>query len=107
MFLAYFNSIPNKTEYENINCSAAVKYFLNEYKPAIIDFNYTKISRDKSRGAEFEKFYLVFNHNVIVYFDINNSTVKILFKDSNISKVDEIVRIVHNFKQKKIKEDFD
>lgn len=104
LFVAYFNSIPNKTEYENINCSAAVKYFLNEYKPAIIDFNYTKISRDKPRGAEFEKFYLVFNHNVIVYFDITHSTVKILFKDSNISKVDEIVRIVQNFKQKKIKD---
>jgi hypothetical protein len=56
LFVAYFNSIPNKTEYENINCSAAVKYFLNEYKPAIIDFNYTKISRDKPRGAEFENF---------------------------------------------------
>jgi hypothetical protein len=78
--------------------------FLNEYKPAIIDFNYTKISRDKPRGTEFVKFYFVFNLNVIVCFDITHSTVKILFKDSNISKVDEIVRIDHNFKQKKIKD---
>ena len=87
LFLAYFNAIPNFILEPTINCKKANKWFVENYRDEIKDFYFDKRYLDKSKSAEYDDIFYILYDDLIVYFDTNNSTVKCLFRNTDIAKV--------------------
>ena len=101
LFLAYFNAIPNFILEPTINCKKANKWFVENYRDEIKDFYFDKRYLDKSKSAEYDDIFYILYDDLIVYFDTNNSTVKCLFRNTDIAKVESIISGIKKFKERK------
>ncbi|MDQ2720672.1 MAG: AAA family ATPase [Bacteroidota bacterium] len=98
LFIAHFNSIPNVIDESGIDCKKANNWFTKIYKNHIIDWYYNKRSFRDNKKTEFDDiFYFLFD-DLIVDFDTNYSSVRFLFRKTEISKVEEIIRNIKKFK---------
>ena len=73
LFLAHFNTIPNFIHEINIDCKKANKWFIDNFKCEIKD----------------------------LYFDTNLSVVRLLFRKTDISKVETVLAGLKKFKERK------
>lgn len=103
LFTAHFNSIPNFIHEIEINCLKANSWFAEHYKNEIKDCYYSKIYRDQTKKAELDDIFYFLYEDLIVNFDVNQSKVRFLFKKTDISKIEHIIKESKKFKKRKIK----
>ena len=100
LFIAHFNTIPNYFNEISINCTKAHNWFIKNYENEILDLYYNKRYFNRNKNAEYEDIYYFLYEDLIVNFDRNQSVVRILFKKTSISKIEEILSGVKKFKEK-------
>ena len=103
LFLAHFNTIPNCILEVNIDCRKANSWFAENYKLHIKDLHYNKRYFRKTRSVEYDDIFYILFDDLIVYFDTNLSTVKFLFRETEITKIEKIITGIKKFKVKKEK----
>ena len=102
MYLAYFNRVPNFIHEIDINCKKADEWFYTNYKEEIKDHYFARryINRLSKSAALDDIFYFLFD-DLIVDFDTNQSIVRFLFRETNIERVEAIIKGVKKFKIRK------
>lgn len=103
LFIAHFNSIPNFINETNINCKKGSKWFVENFKDEIKDFYFDKLYLRNSKSAEYDDIFYFIYEDLIVDFDTNNSTVRFLFRKTDISKVEALISRIKKFKERKAK----
>jgi len=103
LFIAHFNSIPNFINETNINCKKGSKWFVENFKDEIKDFYFDKLYLRNSKSAEYDDIFYFIYEDLIVDFDTNNSTVRFLFRKTDISKVEALISRIKTFKERKAK----
>src|SRR6185437_502300 len=103
LFLAHFNAIPNFINEIKIDCKKANAWFAETYKSEIKDFYFDKRYYNGSKVAELDDVFYILYDDLIVYFDTNCSSVKVLFRETEMKKVEEVINGIKKFKEKKEK----
>ena len=103
LYLAYNNVIPNSIEEENINCRKANEWFMEKYNGEIKDVYYDKRHIRGSTKSQVDDIYYFLYDDLMVGFDTNCSTVKILFRKTDITKIEEVLAGIHKHMLKETK----
>ncbi len=104
LFIAYFNNIPNYIEEVNIDCKKANKWFAEQFESEIKVFYYNKRNLRRGAKAELDDVYYFLYEDLLVYFDINCSEVRFLFRNTVLEKVEAIIKDTLKFKKRKQKQ---
>ena len=100
LFSAYFGYIPNLWADQGIDCRKARAWFEENYKNEIEDSIFNKINIGSKKPEIDDVFYFLYE-DVLVDFDTNCSRIRILFKKTDIEKVEKIADGVSKFKERK------
>ena len=101
LYLAHFNKIPNFVNSINIDCRKALPWFIEQYKANIKDCHYDKIYLDSSKNAELDDVFFFLYEDLLVDFDTNCGRVRFLFRNTDTSRIEEIIQGIKKFKRKK------
>ena len=101
LFMAHFNTIPNFIHEIEIDCKKANSWFVTNYKTEISNYYFTKRYFNRSKEAEMDDLFYILYEDLLVDFDTNNSTVRFLFRKTNMDKIEPIISGIKNFKEKK------
>jgi hypothetical protein len=102
LFVAHFNAIPNFIHEVEIDCRKANVWFAENYRAEIKDYYYNKIySRDNNKVELDDIFYFIYD-DLLVDFDTNKSTVRFLFKRTEIAIIDAIISGLKKFKRRRV-----
>lgn len=101
LFMAHFNSIPNIISEKNIDCKKAGNWLRETFKNEIKDWYFNKRYFGENKKPEFDDVFYFLSPDLLVNFDTNRSIVRFLFKETGISKVEEIICCLKKFKAKK------
>lgn len=101
LFIAHFNLIPNYINEIKIDCRKANKWFLENYKSEIRDLHYNKRYLQRTKDAEYDDIFYFLYDDLIVDFDTNMSTVRFLFRKTDIAKVETVIGEIKKFKERK------
>jgi len=103
LFLAHFNSIPNFIDEIIIDCEKANKWFAEAYRTEIKDHYFDKRYYDGSKTAELDDIFYILYDDLLVNFATNCSTVRFLFRKTEITKVEAVINGIKIFKVRKAK----
>jgi len=100
-YSVYFQKVPNFIGEKNIDAWEANNWFVDEYDKDIQDYYFTRLygSGDKS---PYDLYYILKN-DVLVNIDMRLSKVRILFKDTAFSEIEELAEKFRKFKRVKDK----
>jgi len=84
LFMAHFNAIPNFIHEINIDCRKANLWFIETYHSEILDWYYDKRYLERNKKAEYDDIFYFLYDDLIVDFDTNCSTVRFLFRKTDI-----------------------
>ena len=101
LFVAKFNRIPNFINEIKINCKKANIWFADKYQGEIKDSHYTRIYYGEKRKAEIDDIFYFLYDDLMVYFDTQASIVRFLFRNTDIIKVEAVIRKIKKFKERK------
>lgn len=103
LFLFHFNTIPNFFDEVQIDCKKANKWFVRSFQEEIKDCYYDKRYFNRNKHAEYDDIFYFLYDDLIVNFDTNCSSVKFLFRKTDINQVEEIILSFEPFQGKYIK----
>ena len=103
LFAAHFNSIPNLISEIKINCTKANLWFVENYKTEIKDVHFIKRHFNGSKQSIYDDIFYILYEDLLVDFDNDNSIVRFLFRQTAISKVEDIIKTIKKFKERKEK----
>jgi tRNA uridine 5-carbamoylmethylation protein Kti12 len=101
LFLFHFNTIPNFFDEVQIDCKKANKWFVRSFQEEIKDCYYDKRYFNRNKHAEYDDIFYFLYDDLIVNFDTNCSSVKFLFRKTDINQVEEIIAGIKKFKERK------
>ena len=101
LFVAHFNSIPNFIREIDINCKNARAWFSEHYQPELKDVYYNKGYFNGSKKREIGDILYLLYEDLLVDFDATNSSVRFLFRKTELSKVEAIANAIRKFKNRK------
>ncbi len=101
LFIAKFNALPNYIKEENINCKNADKWFRGFYVNEIQDFYFSKSPSHISAQSEISEIFYFLDTDLIVIFNFNYSSVKLLFRHTEVEKVEDIIKKLKKYKHTK------
>ncbi|WP_158857628.1 AAA family ATPase [Lunatibacter salilacus] len=100
LYLTKLQKIPNCIEEENIRVKKAHEWFKETYKDQIQDFNFNKRRDNHKKNSVFEDVFYFLWDDLIVNFDFESGSVRLLFKDTTDAKVNELVNELSQFRKK-------
>lgn len=101
LFIAHFNTIPNYFNEIELDCEKAHLWFVENYEKDIVDVYFNKRYYQRNKSAEFEDVFYFLYEDLIVNFDMNICVVRVLFRNTDISKIYHITEGVKKFKLRK------
>jgi hypothetical protein len=101
LFIAHFNCIPNVIEERRINCKKANTRFKETFKAEIKDSYFNKRYFKGNRTSEYDDIFYFLYDDLIVDFDTNYSTVRFLFRKTDITKVEKLLLAIKKFRERK------
>jgi len=99
LFIYRFNVIPNCTPCFKINCKKANKWFLETYRADLKDCYYNRRYHTPRKAELDEIMYFLFD-DLCVYFNIENSSVKFLYRKTENDLVDNVISGIKKFHAK-------
>ncbi len=103
LFAAHFNYIPNLIVEQDIDCMKANQWFLDHYEPDINDFYFSRRFYKKSNKSDLDDVFYFLHEDLMVDFDMNQSVCRLLFRKTDIVKVEEIAKGLGKFRNRKQK----
>lgn len=103
LYLAHFNVIPNMIQEIDIDCRKAIPWFAKTYQGQIKDVYYNKRYFNRSSKAEIDDVFYFIHDDIMINFDTNRSSARVLFRHTTMEKVDKVVADIVAFKKKKQK----
>lgn len=103
LFSACFNAIPNLISEINIDCKKANPWFAAAYAHEIKDHYFLKRYFNESKKAELDDIFYFLYDDLIINFDTNCTTVRLLFKKTALETVETIIARMKKFKIKRRK----
>jgi tRNA uridine 5-carbamoylmethylation protein Kti12 len=100
LFVAHFNAVPNLISEIAIDCRRANRWFEKKYLPEIKKKYFIKRYFDGSKKAEYDDIYYILDEDLLVNFDTNCSTVRFLFAETELAKVEALSRAIKRFKKR-------
>lgn len=104
LFTAYFNAVPNIIDESDINSDKANEWFYEKYKQEIRVHHFAKRVINSGEFAELDDSIYALYDDLMILFDINSSKVKFLFCNTDLQKVNDIVKSIHKFRKKRTPE---
>lgn len=101
LYIAHFNIIPNIISEINIDCKKANKWFTKTYDSNVKNNYFLKRYFDGSKNAELDDIYYFIFDDLMVDFDSANDTIRFLFSQTDIVKVESLIKEIKRFKKKK------
>lgn len=101
LFVAHFNTIPNFINELKIDCKKANEWFAIAYRTEIKDLHFGKEYYNQSKKIELDDVFYILYDDLIVNFDINNSTVRFLFRKTEIAKIEAVISEIKKFTKRK------
>ena len=101
LFAAHFNSIPNLISEIKINCTKANLWFVENYKTEIKDVHFIKRYFNGSKQSIYDDIFYFLYEDLLVDFDNDNSIVLFLFRQTAISKVEDIIKTIKKLRKEK------
>jgi len=102
LYAAYFKQVPNLIEEITIDCKRANNWFIKNYATDIKNYFYYKAHYDQHKTAKiFEQYYILFE-DLIIYFAVGASVVRFLYRNTDLNKVEQIVKGINRFRKRKI-----
>ena len=102
-YFAYFNVIPNRISESSIDCRKANLWFAEFNKAEIKDVYFKKRYFAKSTKAEYDDIFYILYEDLIVNFDTGCEVVRFLFRNTDYSKVENLITQIKRFKKRVIK----
>ena len=103
LFVAHFNSIPNFISEHLIDCVKANNWFIENYKTEIKDMYFKGRCFEMIKQSMFEDIFYFLYEDLLVYFEYSQNIVRFLFRQTAISKVEDVIKTLKKFKQRKKK----
>ena len=100
LFYYFYEKIPNKISETDIDVNAARLWFLDAYGGEVVDHFFLKSCYANSETAILDDAIYRLQIDLIVYFDIQWSIIRYLFKDTPIAFVENLVAELNAFKIK-------
>ena len=104
LFLAYFNEIPNCIQEIHIDCKKASNWLVNNHIDDISDWYFSKRYFNGNRQAEYDDIFYFLDKDLLVNFDTSRSICRFLFKRTEMSKIEEIIKGIKKFKDHRVKQ---
>jgi SpoVK/Ycf46/Vps4 family AAA+-type ATPase len=101
LFLFHFNAIPNFIDEINIDCKKANQWFIRCFQEEIKECYFDKRYFNRNKNAEYDDIFYFLYDDLIVNFDTNCSSVKFLFRKTEINQVEEIIAGIKKFRERK------
>ena len=101
LYMAHYNRIPNIIGEKEINCKRAMNWFSKTFHSDIKESYFNKYMWGSKTKPEIDNIFFFLFEDLMVNFDNQSSYVRILFKNTDISKIEEIIRKIRKFKQTK------
>jgi hypothetical protein len=101
LYLTKLQKIPNSIEEENIKVKHANEWFKETYKDQIQDSYFNKRRDNRKKDSFFENVFYFLWDDLIVNFDFESRSVRILFKDTTEVKVNELLKELVQFRKKR------
>lgn len=106
LFVAHFNAIPNLISEITIDCKRANRWFEKQYQGEIKNKYFIKRYFDGSKSAEFDDVFYILYEDLLVNFDTNCSTVRFLFSQTEVPKVESVIKAIKMFKKRNSRKAF-
>lgn len=101
LFVAHFNRVPHLVIEKKVDAKKACTWFETEYASAIWQrYNLKRPFEGSNQVALFHAFFLL-QDDLLVFFDINRSTVRFLFHQTNEAFVDALSAKIRSFRKRK------
>jgi len=101
LFLFNFNAIPNFIHEINIDCKKANQWFIRSFQEEIKDCYFDKRYFNRNKNADYDDIFYFLYDDLIVNFDTNCSSVKFLFRKTEINQVEEVIAGIKKFRERK------
>ena len=101
LFVTKFNIIPDIIIETKINCKKANEWFMERYQSEIKEYHYNVYGNRNNKYPQNGELYYYIDEDFLVNIHITNDTVRLLFKKSNLEKVEEIRNGIKKFRLKK------
>lgn len=99
LFVAHFNMLPNLIGDRDIDCIKANEWFVKMFKEEIKDYYFKKVHLKGTQESEYKDcFYFVYD-DLIVNFDVEESLVRLLYKTTELAKVQALAGKLKAFKK--------
>lgn len=103
LYAVYFDKMPNIISESSINVEKAMDWFLQTYAPSVKDCFHIKRCLKEKCKAELDAVFFFLDTDLMVNFDANLKIVRLLFRNTDIQKVEEIADGICEFKKTKDK----
>ncbi|WP_154859295.1 AAA family ATPase [Cyclobacterium xiamenense] len=100
LFVAHFNAIPNLISEIAIDCKRANRWFEKQYPSEIKKKYFIKRYFDGSKNSEYDDIFYILYEDLLVNFDTNCSTVRFLFAETELPRVEAVARAIKRFKKR-------
>ncbi len=101
LFSRFFKAIPNLLEERQINCHEANAWFRKTYEKETQAYYFSQLYYSYIGRTDFDDTYFVLHSQVVIVFDMFNSTIRILATSEAAPLVEEIRVGLQQFKKKK------
>ncbi len=103
LYLAHFNYIPNAINEMDIDCKKCREWLLEHHKVEIKNSYYSKRCFGKSKTPEIDDAFYFLYEDLIIYFNTNYARFTLLFRDTPLQKVEELLKSMNKFKKRKLR----
>ena len=104
LFLACFNEIPNFIQEIHIDCKKASNWLVNNHKEEIFDCYFAKRYFNGNKQAEVDDIFYFMDKDLLVYFDTSRCICRFLFRRTEMTKIEEIIKGIKKFKGRRVKQ---
>lgn len=101
VYTAHFNTIPNIIEEIDIDCKKAHAWFVRNKSALIQDTHYNKLRFNGNSHSQLDDIFHVMNDDLIVNFDTQGNTVRFMFRCSDPSEIETLIKEIKRHKKRK------
>jgi len=100
LFYYYFEKLPHKISENHIKVREARAWFTERYAEQVQESLFMKSCFDNAEEAQLDDAIYLLRPDLLVYFDTQKSQIQYLFKATEWSVVEELVKELNQFKKK-------
>ena len=100
LYIAYYNKLPNYIVEGKINCKKVNNWLLENLKDELKDVYFNKRPFRESKQTELDDIFYFLYDDLLLFLDTGRSEVSFLFRDTDIGKVETLIKAVKKFRKR-------